>query len=80
MWKTPQGIGGPQIPIGPADSVRFVTNDFMYTGGDGYTVFMQGTNVQQPGDDLLQVTIDYITANSPVGPVVEGRIVGPPAP
>jgi len=77
MWKTPQGIGGPQIPIGPADSVRFVTNDFMYTGGDGYTVFAQGTNVQQPGDDLLQVTIDYITANSPVGPVVEGRIVGP---
>ena len=37
----------------------------------------QGTDVQQPGDDLLQVTIDYITAHSPVGPVVEGRIVGP---
>jgi hypothetical protein len=27
--------------------------------------------------DLLQVTIDYIAANSPVDPVVEGRIVGP---
>ena len=77
MWKTPSGIGGPQIAIGPADSVRFVTNDFMYTGGDGYTVFAQGTNVQQPGDDLLQVAIDWVTANSPVGPVVEGRIVGP---
>jgi 2',3'-cyclic-nucleotide 2'-phosphodiesterase (5'-nucleotidase family) len=77
MWKTPQGINGPATPIGPADTVRFVTNDFMYTGGDGYTVFTQGTNVLQPGDDLLQVAIDYITANSPVGPVVEGRIVGP---
>ena len=77
MWKTPQGVNGPQIPIGPADSVRFVTNDFMYTGGDGYTVFTQGTNVQQPGDDLLQVAIDYVAANSPVGPVVDGRIVGP---
>ncbi len=77
MWKTPQGINGPATPIGPADTVRFVTNDFMYTGGDGYTVFSQGTNVLQPGDDLLQVAIDYITANSPVGPVVEGRIVGP---
>lgn len=75
MWKTPQGISGPAIPIGPADSVRFVTNDFMYTGGDGYTVFQQGTDVLQPGDDLLQVSIDYIGANSPVGPVVEGRIV-----
>jgi 2',3'-cyclic-nucleotide 2'-phosphodiesterase (5'-nucleotidase family) len=77
MWKTPQGISGPAIPIGPADPVRFVTNDFMYGGGDGYTVFAQGTNVLQPGDDLLQVAIDYASANSPVGPVVEGRIVGP---
>jgi hypothetical protein len=49
----------------------------MYTGGDGYTVFTQGTNVLQPGDDLLQVAIDYVTANSPVGPVVDGRITGP---
>ena len=31
----------------------------------------------QPGDDLLEVAIDYVTSNSPVGPVVEGRIVGP---
>jgi 2',3'-cyclic-nucleotide 2'-phosphodiesterase (5'-nucleotidase family) len=77
MWKAPDGVNGTLIPIGPTDSVRFVTNDFMYTGGDGYTVFAQGTNVLQPGDDLLQVAIDYITANSPVGPVVEGRIVGP---
>ena len=61
----------------PGGYVRFVTNDFMSTGGDGYTVFLQGTNVLQPGDDLLQVTIDYVTANSPVGPVVDGRIVGP---
>jgi len=75
MWKTP--INGLQTPIGPADTVRFVTNDFMYTGGDGYTIFAQGTNVQQPGDDLLEVAIGYVTANSPVGPVVEGRIVGP---
>lgn len=75
MWKTPQGVGGPQIPIGPADTVRIVTNDFMYTGGDGYTVLTQGTNVQQPGDDLLQVAIDYVAANSPVSAAVEGRIV-----
>ena len=75
MWKTPDGISGTATPIGPTDSVRFVTNDFMYTGGDGYTMFAQGTNVLQPGDDLLQVAIDYVTANSPVGPVVEGRIV-----
>ncbi|HZY42524.1 MAG TPA: 5'-nucleotidase C-terminal domain-containing protein, partial [Anaerolineae bacterium] len=77
MWKAPNGVSGTLTPIGPTDTVRFVTNDFMYTGGDGYTVFLQGTNVLQPGDDLLQVAIEYVTANSPVGPVVEGRIVGP---
>lgn len=75
MWRTPDGISGPQTPIGPTDSVRIVTNDFMYTGGDGYTVFAGGTDVAQPGDDLLEVAIDYVTAHSPVGPVVEGRIV-----
>ena len=77
MWKTPSGIGGPETAIGPADSVRLVTNDFMYTGGDGYTVFAQGTNVLQPGDGLLELTIEYVTANSPIDPAVEGRIVGP---
>ena len=37
-----QGTGGscgPLTPIGPADTVRIVTNDFMFSGGDGYTVF-----------------------------------------
>jgi 2',3'-cyclic-nucleotide 2'-phosphodiesterase (5'-nucleotidase family) len=77
MWKTPNGPAGPSTPIGPTDTVRLVTNDFMYTGGDAYTVFAQGTDVLQPGDDLLQVAIDYIAANSPVAPVVEGRIAGP---
>jgi len=75
MWLTPTGMGGPETPIAPTDTLRVVTNDFMLTGGDGYTVFTQATNVQQPGDDLQQVVIDYIVANSPVGPVVDGRIV-----
>ena len=34
---------------GTPDTVRFVTNDFMYTGGDGYTIFANGTNVQSAG-------------------------------
>jgi 2',3'-cyclic-nucleotide 2'-phosphodiesterase (5'-nucleotidase family) len=77
MWLTPDGMGGAQTPIGPGDSVRIVTNDFMYTGGDGYTVFAGGTDVAQPGDDLLQVAIDQVAADSPVNPVVDGRITGP---
>jgi 2',3'-cyclic-nucleotide 2'-phosphodiesterase (5'-nucleotidase family) len=74
MWKTPQGLGGLQTPIAAGDTVRIVTNDFMYTGGDGYTVFAEGTDVQQPGDDLMQIAVDHVRANSPVNPVVEGRI------
>jgi 2',3'-cyclic-nucleotide 2'-phosphodiesterase (5'-nucleotidase family) len=77
VWKTPNGIGGPETAVGPNDTVRLVINDFMYTGGDGYTALSGGTNVLQPGDDLLQIAIDYVTAYSPVAPVVEGRIVGP---
>ena len=37
--------GGPVTPIGPADTVRLVTNDFMFGGGDGYTVLAGGTDV-----------------------------------
>jgi 2',3'-cyclic-nucleotide 2'-phosphodiesterase (5'-nucleotidase family) len=77
IWRAPEGVAGPLTELGPADTVRIVTNDFMFGGGDGYTVFAGGTDVAQPGDDLLQVAIDWVTANSPVDPVVEGRIVGP---
>jgi 2',3'-cyclic-nucleotide 2'-phosphodiesterase (5'-nucleotidase family) len=62
-------------PIGPADTVRIVTNDFMYTGGDGYTALTGGTDVLQPGDALLDLAIDDIAAKSPVSAAVEGRIV-----
>lgn len=77
IWKAPDGVAGPLTVLAPADTVRIVTNDFMFGGGDGYTVLAGGTNVAQPGDDLLQVAIDWISAHSPVDPVVEGRIVGP---
>jgi 2',3'-cyclic-nucleotide 2'-phosphodiesterase (5'-nucleotidase family) len=75
MTLAPTGPSGVLTPIAPADTVRLVTNDFMYTGGDGYSVLTQGTDVQNPGDGLLEITIDFITAHSPVAPEVEGRIV-----
>ena len=49
IWKAPNGPSGTLTPLGPTDTVRFVTNDFMYTGGDGYAVFTQGTNVLHAG-------------------------------
>jgi 2',3'-cyclic-nucleotide 2'-phosphodiesterase (5'-nucleotidase family) len=77
MWKAPGGPAGDLTPIGPADTVRLVTNDFMYYGGDGYTVLAQGSDFRFPGDLMLDVVIDYVRTFSPVGPVVQGRIVGP---
>ena len=64
----------PVTPIGDADTVRLVTNDFMFTGGDGYTALAGGTDVLQTGDVLLDLFAEYITANSPVSAAVEGRI------
>ncbi len=78
VWKAPNGPMGTLTPIGPTDTVRIVTNDFMFSGGDGYVVLSGGTDVIAAGDDLLWVTVDHITAHSPVGPVVEGRIVKSP--
>ncbi|MDO8362463.1 MAG: 5'-nucleotidase C-terminal domain-containing protein [Actinomycetota bacterium] len=75
MYKAPDGPLGTLTPIGPADTVRIVTNDFMYTAGDGYTALTGGTDVLQPGDALLDIVVDYIALHSPVAPVVQGRIV-----
>ena len=77
LWKAPNGPAGTLTPVLDTDTVRFVTNDFMYTGGDGYTIFSSGTNVKLTGDLLLDVVADYVAANSPVDPVVEGRTAGP---
>jgi 2',3'-cyclic-nucleotide 2'-phosphodiesterase (5'-nucleotidase family)/predicted AlkP superfamily phosphohydrolase/phosphomutase len=67
------GPGGTLTPVGDTDTIRFVTNDFMYTGGDGYTAFAAGTSVKQTGDLLLNVVIDYLGKHSPVAPVTEDR-------
>jgi 2',3'-cyclic-nucleotide 2'-phosphodiesterase (5'-nucleotidase family) len=78
IWKAPDGPAGTLTPVGPADTVRLVTNDFMFTGGDGWTALANGADVAQPGDGLMEITIEYIGANSPVSAAVEGRIVRTP--
>ncbi len=77
MWLAPDGPAGALTPIAAADEVRVVTNDFLFAGGDGYTVLGDGTDVAYSGDVQLELTVNHIAGNSPVAPVVEGRIVGP---
>lgn len=51
-------------------------NDFIRGGGDGYAVFSENAmNAYDQGSPLDAVVADYITANSPVAPEVEGRII-----
>jgi len=46
-------------------------NDFMSTGGDGYPNFFSRATTQNIMD---QVLADYITANTPINPSIQGRI------
>lgn len=50
-------------------------NDYMRNGGDGYAVFAENSiNPYDYGTPLDVAVADYIAANSPVAPEVEGRI------
>ena len=73
VWLAPPGPRPTTAPLGAGDSIRIVTNDFMFGGGDGYTAFAGGTNVLQTGDLLLDVMIDHIKAHSPVSAAIDKR-------
>ncbi|MFA5066285.1 MAG: 5'-nucleotidase C-terminal domain-containing protein [Dehalococcoidia bacterium] len=66
--------GGVYQPLDRSASYRIVTNRYMQEGGDGYSVFQKGTNVEYPGFVDYDVVREYIELNSPVNPAVEGRI------
>ena len=52
--------GNGYIPIDASASYRVVINDFMYQGGDGYTVFQQGTDYVNAGFIYYEILADYI--------------------
>ena len=61
------------VPIDPAATYRVATNNFLADGGDGFTVFREGTN-RVGGVDDLTAFINYLDANSPVSPPSIDRI------
>src|SRR6266508_2947119 len=61
-------------PIKPDATYRVVTNNFLLTGGDGYSVLQAGTNKLDTGLIDVDVTAEYIRAHSPIGAEVQGRI------
>lgn len=60
-------------PLDPAKYYRVTVNDFMAAGGDGLDALKEGKNILY-GDNLRDVFIKYLEANSPVNPKLENRI------
>jgi 5'-nucleotidase len=61
-------------PVDPAASYRVTVNNFLFVGGDGFTVLTQGT-APQVGSYDVDALHAYFGANSPVGPTAADRIV-----
>lgn len=62
-------------PLDTNKMYKVVTNDFMRRGGDSYTVFRDHAVAPYDfGPALDEALADYFRANSPVTPVIEGRI------
>src|SRR5439155_24168296 len=49
----------------PSDRVRVEVIDFMITGGNGFTVFAEGTDAT-PGPLDIDAVVEYFAAHSPV--------------
>lgn len=67
-----------EILVAPGGSLRVTMNNFLATGGDGFTVFNQGTNALGGAQDI-DAFVAYFAANEPAGIAVPplDRIVGP---
>ncbi len=64
-------IGGQ--PLNLTASYRITVNNFLSGGGDGFTVFTEGTNKVNQGVDIDALAA-YLTAHSPLAPPATNRI------
>jgi len=65
-------VGG--NPLDPAKSYSVATNDFLLSGGNGYTMFTEGQNSCSVGSTLSSIVIDALRERGEVAPQIEGRI------
>jgi 5'-nucleotidase len=65
--------GGP-VPIDPAATYLAVTNNYVRNGGDGFEMFVDAAKAYDFGPDLADVTAEYLAANAPYEPFIDGRI------
>lgn len=65
-------VGGAAIDLAKVYGV--VSNNYVRNGGDGYKMFCDAENAYDFGPDLADVTAEYLAANAPYAPVLDGRI------
>ncbi len=63
---------GPAVDLTAASIYSLAENDFMAAGGDGYPNVASRATSREIMD---QAVADWITANSPLNPAIQGRIV-----
>lgn len=62
---------GAAVDLTSASTYTLATNDFMANGGDGYPNFASRMVTR---DIMDQVLADYVVANTPISPSIQGRI------
>jgi 5'-nucleotidase len=60
-------------PVDPLASYRVAMNNFLASGGDGFTVFNEGTN-PLGGEIDLDALVAYFMKNSPISPGPQDRV------
>ncbi|WP_233510920.1 bifunctional metallophosphatase/5'-nucleotidase [Actinomadura craniellae] len=61
------------VAISDTATYRVAANNFLVGGGDGFSVFTQGTNLWSGPLDI-DAFVDYLGANSPIAPPATNRI------
>ena len=61
-------------PIDDEKLYTVATNDFVIAGGDGFSEFANGREIEDTGVFLRDVFIDYIRSRKVIAPVLDGRI------
>lgn len=69
-----QAADGTWGPIDPAATYGVVANNFTRNGGDGFSMFVDAPKAYDFGPDLADVVAEYLAANQPYAPVIDGRI------
>ncbi len=72
VWQNPDGTcSATPVDMTAGSTYTLATNDFMASGGDGYPVLISRATTRELMD---QVTAEYVMANTPISPAINGRI------